>query len=110
MIATPSSSSSCTVEGSISSIRLLIWRSSSAPDGLIVKLLNHGQVLLTSQSIAPRTRARMRLDSRLLPYAGGDARALPHRHPGPAPARAGPGFRARRMGVGLRVGRLVFLD
>ncbi len=57
-IATPSSISSCTSAGSTSSIWLLTWRRSSAPDGLIAKLLNHGRDSVTSQSIAPARPAR----------------------------------------------------
>src|SRR5271165_2943182 len=55
-MVTPSSMSSLTSEGSTSSISFLTRRRSSAPDGLISKLLNHGRVSLTSKSVAPRER------------------------------------------------------
>src|SRR2546425_4658142 len=88
MIVTPSSISSLTSEGSTSSILLLTWRRSSAPEGgFIAKLPNHGRVLQTSQSIAarehlqgatqlPQRRARDRAGS-----LGGRRRLVPVRGP-----------------------------
>ena len=72
MTVAPSWISSLTSEGSTSSIWLLTWRRSSAPDGLISKLLNHGRDSLTSKSIAvsdgpsgvPRGAARARCRDR----------------------------------------------
>src|SRR5664280_1177624 len=78
--------SSLTSDGSTSSIWLLTWRSSSAPDRLIWKLLNHGRDLLASKSVAPASAA-----SKASPTLRCDAHSdQPDRH---APDR--PGARGR---------------
>src|SRR5258708_39398038 len=101
MTATPSSISSLTSEGSTSSIWLFTWRRSSAPDGLIVKLLNHGRDSLTSKSVATADHPL-----KVSPTLGSDAPASPvspARARCPARARDRAGGQPRRI-LGPRLG------